>query len=227
MIESRVVSTNWGSWAEPAGGLALKALLAEYERVLVEAGAPIREGLAPGLGAEEIAEKLLAARLRPNEEIIAWFEWQNGVVQAQDGPTNWHILPDLIPESLDDLIASYEQMVFHYVPATEYMGNVMDPRFTSNGLGFGWLPLESDNYPRLAVYCLGAPDAIPLVRTVDGEHFNHTWDGRFQAVSLCTPVTWWIEGIASGEHVWDAEAQEWLDPDYSKMPESQKGTGFF
>ena len=226
MTESRVLDMPDGPWARPSGGPALTALLAEYEDILVAAGVPVRDSLAPGLSPEEIIAKLLAVHLRPNEEIIAWFGWQNGLTEPAVGRTHWNILPDLIPESVDELTDNYRIRIFDNVPTTEYMGNVMDPRFTSNGLGFGWLPLEFGNIPRYAVYCLGEPDAIPLVRTAQPEHFDPAWARKLQAVSLCTPVTWWIEGIASGAHVWDPEEQGWKDPDYTKIPATQAAAGF-
>jgi hypothetical protein len=49
-----------------------------------------------------------------------------------------------------------------------------------------------------------------LVRAVDPE-FGGTqpWQTQQQVVSLCTPVTWWIDSIRRGWYQWKPELGAW------------------
>lgn len=44
---------------------------------------------------------------------------------------------------------------------------------------------------------------------------------KFRAVSLCTPVIWWIEAIRSGAQTWSPEGFLW-ETDTTRLPELQR-----
>ena len=55
------------------------------------------------------------------------------------------------------------------------------------------------------------PAASPLVRFVsdDGSTSTQDSDTEYQVVSLCTPVTWWIDSIRRGWYKWDGGSSTW------------------
>lgn len=222
----KIEQTFLGPRAIPSDALFLRDLLQELDAVVSAAGAPVESSLNPGIGEEEVAELLASVGLRPNSELVEWFGWHNGITARGEGP--WHpaALPGIMPASLQTLVIRYRSSVFEFVVPSD--GEVeMDPRCFSYGLGHGWLSLEADNYTRYAVSCHGEYDAVPLIRRAGPEFMDRAWDDRLQAVSLCTPVTWWLEGIRSGAHVWNVDEQRWNQPVHSLLPESQRQAGFY
>jgi hypothetical protein len=82
-----------------------------------------------------------------------------------------------------------------------------------------WLQIMGDANG-LAIFCGGEPTSAPLVRGI-------TWDRAYgtqltqtvrQAVSLCTPVTWWIDALRHGWYRWNVSGNAWEDVDHSKQP---------
>lgn len=53
------------------------------------------------------------------------------------------------------------------------------------------------------------PDVAPLVRNLWELTFDPQEGSTQQVVSLCTPVTWWIQAIRSGGWAWDTENSVW------------------
>jgi len=71
----------------------------------------------------------------------------------------------------------------------------------------------------LALRCGADPLGPTLVRAVShtremGTQADQT---QQQVVSLCTPVSWWIEGLREGWYTWVQEANGW-DSDFMAQP---------
>jgi hypothetical protein len=85
------------------------------------------------------------------------------------------------------------------------------------GVGFGefewnpsWFPVAGEG-PKFNIAVDFSGDQVPpLVRAISPEDASTTHDSssRFQVVSLCTPVRWWIEAIREGLYFVD-EHQKW------------------
>lgn len=219
-----IETTPFGPRASVSGPIALAGLLVELEQVVQAVSARTDLGLAPGLPPEEVESTLATVGLRANAELLTWFGWHNGL-ERSNRQIAWRTLPGIIPGSLQDLVRIYRTDVLDFVAPVE-RGVVVPQRFFTYGLGFGWLPLEVDSTTRYAVSCFGESNAIPLIRRAEPEYFQPAWHDKLQAVSLCTPVAWWLQGVASGAHLWNKEQQRWDEPDSGKLPPSQIAAGF-
>jgi hypothetical protein len=71
----------------------------------------------------------------------------------------------------------------------------------------------------LAMRCSEDPESPPLIRFVSDDGSTSTQDGdtTYQVVSLCTPVTWWIDSIRRGWYTWDGSPGTWMR-DARKQP---------
>ena len=224
--ERDVYVTPTGPRATISGPAALRSLLDELEETVRSFGGHPEVWLQPGLTPEAVESTLAKVELRANDELITWFGWHNGVAHSTDGLGRPLILPGIVPGDLQGLTQRYRASVFDMVIPSEN-GAVMEPRLFTWGLGFGWLPLESSNQTRYAVSCHGAREAVPLIRRAEAEApFDSAWDDKLQAVSLCTPVLWWLEALANGAYQFDAQNQAWSDADITKLPSTQIDAGF-
>ncbi len=73
-----------------------------------------------------------------------------------------------------------------------------------------WVHIMGDQHG-LAMCCADDPESPPLVRFVSDDGYTSTQDGdtAYQVVSLCTPVTWWIDSIRRGWYRWEARSGVW------------------
>jgi hypothetical protein len=72
----------------------------------------------------------------------------------------------------------------------------------------------------LAICCAAPADNAPLVRGLSwtGEYGTQPTQTLRQVVSLCTPVTWWIDSLRNGWYRWNADSNAWEDVDHWKQP---------
>lgn len=71
-----------------------------------------------------------------------------------------------------------------------------------------WVQVMGDKYG-LAISCADDPDQPPLVRSVEDSAGTADWQTDYQVVSLCTPVTWWIQGMRRGWYQYDQSTHAW------------------
>ncbi|ARC58303.1 hypothetical protein AS850_14555 [Frondihabitans sp. 762G35] len=187
----------------------LADLLVTYEVEMISAGFDARQYLGPGLSEEAVRSQLAALQMTPTSELISWFAWANGASVP---------LPGIHPASLEKAIEMY--VLVHLPMYEEPEPGLEDITW---GVGKGWLRLELDNYSK-AVDCNPGPRNPPEVHQTTPEfgQFNDTW-GRCR--SLCTLVTWWIEGLRGGAYEWNASLRTWFVGDFSAIPELQKRYG--
>ena len=213
--------TPLGPTAEAAGPGLLRALLEKLENAVSAVGSPAGQWLEDGIAPDEVEAQLSAVGLIPSDELIVWFGWHNGIRHAATAGIGARVLPFLIPASLSEAIGRYRSLVLDFVvPPEGPVGG--DPRVLAGGTGFGWLNLCNDNYG-FAVACRSEPRYLPRVRLIVDE-----WDDdprSYQAVSLCTLVTWWIQAIEDGAVRWDNQNNLWTDPDPELLPPLQVEVG--
>ena len=179
----------------------LAGLLQEFEHELSRAGVPVEQALSPGLERDQVGGIFDHLGLPVPDEIAVWFGWHNGV-------TSLPLWGKAFPR-------------FEFYPI-----EVVESRYAREGgqpLGYSdrewnpnWIHLLGDNNG-MAIECGEPTNAAPHVRPLDiaGEWGTQTDNGYFQVVSLCTPVTWWIESLRKGEYTWHPEARAW-DWDFGK-----------
>ena len=218
--------TPGGPRATGASPAMLTELLLEFEETVAHAGAPIREALRRGLSRDEVQSKLASVGLQANEEIVSWFAWRNGP-REELHLAAYKVLPTFSIASLENAIVSYQKLVLEWdSPILPSPKPPYEPDWYQGIIRPGWLLLSEENWG-FAARCDGDPSEPPLVRQGTDDPFDPYFEGKLQAVSLCTLVTWWIEGIANGAYVWDAAAKEWGDVIVKLLPQSQQDACFF
>ena len=198
------VGTPAGPSVEGASAPLLSELLAAFERELRAQSVPVDDYLRPGVPASEVQAGFEECGLQAPLEALAWFGWRDGPTRT---PNSHLVMPMFMGWSLAECVRAYVN------PKGQPKGNEpwqWDPR---------WLQIMGDANG-LAIFCGGAADEAPLVRglTQDREYGTQPDQTLRQVVSLCTPVTWWIDALRHGWYRWNVGANAWEDVDHSKQP---------
>ena len=191
-----IVETPEGPMAEDSSAELLSRLLIEFEVELRKQGVPVDRYLQPGAPPEVVRASFAAAGLVAPDEVVAWFGWHDGRVLLQDDPAQY-VLPNFEFQSLQMTFAWRDKWIPEW-GTDEWQWH---PE---------WTPI-STGHPQFTVKADGDPAHPPLVRCIDpelgwGTQPNYT---DHQVVSLCTPVTWWIEFLRNGEYQWVPEHRKW------------------
>ena len=181
-----------GFVADGSGPDLLRELLAEYESLLSQYTPKDLAQLRPGLPEKRIRDLFRTLELEAPDEAIVWWGWRNGTDPVHNLRTR--------PYPLETAVADYQQ---------ERLAD--DP--TDDGWLRGWLPVLGDSpWDSTAMDCNPSHDP-PRIRYIDPEvgGFDRFGEdiGRFQALSLCVPVTWWITAIREGWWWTDANGR-WI-----------------
>lgn len=181
------VQTPFGPSVEGASPDLLAELLVELEACVTAAGGTTSH-LNRGLRRAEAESALATAGLPLPPELSTWFGWHNGEVWKDA----WNPGPLALPASplltLDESLGMRAAEEPIGVPEWDW-----DPR---------WLRLTGEWKLGVAIRCITADDA-PLARMIMDEMRAYVSDTQSQVVSLCTPITWWIEAIRAGYYTWD------------------------
>lgn len=213
-----IVTTPNGPMAVGSSPHLLKELLAEFDQQATRSGCPLDDFTLPGVSPDTVTSSLATIGLAAPDEIVIWFGWRNG------GTGFAHAYPRFVPASLDRAIAQYQ---LHQELASGLAAADPDNRdIYEGGAGPGWLPLYEDAHGCAALCTENSDAPVPI-------HYANTGfaeraaraAGLFEAVSLCTIVTWWIDGIVSEAVWWDSEARRW-DYDPSRLPPTQRAAHF-
>jgi hypothetical protein len=156
----------------------LSELLLEFESVAREAGLP-SDVLRPGLSAAEVEDRILALNIHPEPEVVVWFTWHDG-----SSDHGWPV------------------PLFPFAPL-----RFVEERYTWGDVGsaewewpHGWLALGSTAHGMAVGPALnGHPRVRPISPEISLQGDSHP----DQVLSLCTPVSWWIEAIRRGAYRWD------------------------
>jgi hypothetical protein len=186
------IGSSRGPSVAGASPQLLRELLQLLETEMRTAGAPVASLLRPGATRSDIQREFHAWGLVAPEEAIVLLQWHDG----RYDPGGWWGLPVFPAWSLEYLAA-----------ARRRRGRTPE--------GFGewewnpnWMHIMGDGFG-LAMCCADEPESAPLIRFHDGSTGTQEWQTETQVVSLCTPVTWWIDSIRRGWYWWDKSTQEW------------------
>ncbi len=200
-MRPEIADSVLGPSARGASAKMLKSLLRELGEVIASKGIPIDEWLNPGLDSATISNKLEQHDLGTPEELTTLYGWHNGFASNLGA----RAIPRFPFSPLEIALENYE------VGVQVLEKFARDKRREILGLDWGsppgFLPLISDNYT-IAVDCQGDPANPPQIHFTFPEFWETPNLGR--AVSLCTMVTFWLEGIESGAHEWDPSTQNWI-----------------
>ncbi len=197
------VGTPRGPSVEGASPALLAELLDQFETELVRVGVPVGRFLQPGAHPDYVRDVFDRNGLTAPDEAVVWFSWHDGPTRIPGGN---HPLPRFEIWSLDE---------------------ADDRRHSDGAQPLGRSPDEWDPdwfqimgpVAGLAMNCGEPVERVPLVRALShtlemGTQPDQTLQ---QVVSLCTPVTWWIEGIREGWYTWIPELNGW-DYDFMAQP---------
>jgi hypothetical protein len=200
-------ATPEGPKVEGASASLLKRLLTLLEAELVKQGVPVAEYMSPGARKSEVEAAFGKCGLVPPDEAIVWFGWHNG--PTGEGNSE-RVFPRFNFWSLEDCVRDYLE------PGGQPKG--YGPRLWNPD----WINLMGDGNG-VALDCGKPASHPPLVRALSlGREFG-TQAGEIgnQVVSLCTPVTWWIDAFRRGWYQWDREQTGW---DWENGPPDALGT---
>ena len=211
-----ITQTSLGPSVEHPSVDLLRELLPELDKRLRQAGVAA-DALRAGLRSEEISFKAAAAGLEPHPEVVAWFEWRNGA--SPERPDVVHALPQVRLASLDEALARYadtQEMLESWAD---------DPALREMhwGRDTGWLALVDDG-AGLTVEASAPAERSPGIHNAHSMFTLEPDTGR--AVSLCTYVTWLVEGLRAGAHDYSPASGLW-GSDMNKMPASQVRAQFY
>jgi hypothetical protein len=190
------IGTSRGVSVEGASAGLLAELLREFEREVRARGVELDRYLQPGASRADIVSVFAGAGLVAPEEAIALFEWHNGRIEVPGAFSALPVFPLWSLEYLEGFLAN----------------NAFHPR------GFGrwewnpnWVHIMGDQNG-LAMSCADDPQLPPLIRFVsdDGSTSTQEDDTSYQVVSLCTPVSWWIDSIRRGWYQWEGKSGTWI-----------------
>jgi hypothetical protein len=161
----------------------LSELLPEFERVARDAGLPA-EVFRPGLAAAEVEDRLFALGVHPEPEVVVWFTWHDGTSDV-----GWPV------------------PVFPFAPMS-----YIEHRYRWGEIGselwewaHGWIPLGATAHGMALGPSL---DGLPRIRPVSPEVTLQDDSHPEQVLSLCTPVSWWIDAIQRGRYSWQGRNWE-------------------
>ncbi len=159
-------------------------------------GLPIFEHLKPGLPEAQIRSVLSTRGLSAPDELIAWYSRFDGPEFAVDEQP-FNCFPKFALHSLETAITLFDRDSSAPGLGTEPWE--WDPRWLRLGG-----PVQS-----MAVQCGPIAEAPVLVRSVGDDRTTQEIRPPYQVVSLCTPLTWWIEGLRAGLYRWDSHSRHW------------------
>jgi hypothetical protein len=198
------IGTSHGPSVDGASAVLLTELLSILESELRRQGIPVDDYLRPGAPEADVLAGFEKCGLEAPDEAVAWFDWHDGPVRS---PESHKVMPMFMGWSLDETVRGY-----------------LNPKGAPKGFeewhwNPSWIQIMGDANG-LAIRCEADRTASPLVRglTWDGTHGTQGEQSLRQVVSLCTPVTWWIDSLQHGWYRWNAAGNAWENVDHSKQP---------
>lgn len=184
----QITSTPQGFMTAGASPELLKQLLDEFQAVLLRNGFDLDATCHPGASRQQIIDAWGTQGITPPEEAIVWWQWHNGI---KEGPTGRQH-PGIDQISVEHSVRTYETMP---KGDGEYS---WDAR---------WIPLLGDGPDRIVIDSDPSAARPTRVRSAHGGEGTYPPETENQAVSLCTPVTWWLLFRRKGWTIWTPD--EW------------------
>ncbi|CAN5267717.1 hypothetical protein BH09ACT1_BH09ACT1_12080 [soil metagenome] len=188
--------TSRGFTVLGAGPDLLSELLHILDFEAKKRGVPVDDYYAPGLSRSQVEDPLGQIGISPPEELLVWWGWHNGIRSPK-------YMTRLDQFSLDVAVSKYQhsdrgsESIFEWHPS--------------------WIHVAGSGNDGMAVCCDPTPSGV-LVRSVSPSGSGtQPEETETQVVSLCTPITWELLGIAKGWMRWNASDGHW-DTDESRVP---------
>jgi hypothetical protein len=183
--------------AEGASPELLRELLAELEVQLREHHYEV-DKLKAGLPEKEIEDRLRAIGVEADPELVTWFSWRDGSDLQTSLPSFWLFSLSHVEDLYQS--ADFGTEEWQWAP--------------------GWLKIAGPMYGMAVGPAVASGQ--PRVRAASPEHTVQGATATHQVVSLCTPVTWWIEAIHA--NAWEViDDQGRSDP--TRIPLERRLTG--
>jgi hypothetical protein len=205
-----IILTEDGPMAQGSSPELLRELLETYEYECDRMGSPIERALAPGISEQQVRATLAEVGLVANDEVVTWFAWHDGERDDLEDPS-LDAMPQFLPASLFYAVKRYRDSVLEFEPP---YGTDVPWEYFMFGAGEGWLMLM-DSSRGCAIDCFAELDRStpPRIRSASENFLESGSERLYRAVSLCTLVTWWLEGLRTGAYIWDESEQHWkIDP---------------
>lgn len=196
-----------GPEAVAASPEMLADLLATLESEVARAGVPVGQWLSPPATESDLKAALAESGLLLSAELAILYTWHDGAL-----PGGHAALPRF---PFEPYLVSLDRYRIRRANDEQFEDQL---GFGGWGDPAGWLPLVADSFTRV-VDCTDPDGRPPLVRSTEPDFAGQR--PLAQGRSLCTLVTWWIEGIRSGAHTWQADRRIWL-LDEVKLPALQR-----
>lgn len=178
----------------------LSDLLLEYESLVARQVPTLRDHLLPPLTPDEV-ESVLRQHGQPRTpELVVLYGWAGGINMT---PPVKVVLPQFLFSPLESAFSRYDQ----------------DHDGVSWGADAGWLRVVADNFGP-AVELTEAP--VSRIHYANPEFDDE--EAMYRAVSLCTLVAWWIDGLEAEAYEWDPET--FWTAKLKLMPEQQVRLGW-
>jgi hypothetical protein len=189
------IGTPRGPSVEGASPALLAGLLDEFETELVRVGVPVDDFLRPGAHTDFVREVFDRNGLVAPDEAVVWFSWHDGPTRVPGGNQPLPLFDTWSLDEADDR---------RHSDGAQQMGSGPDD-WDPN-----WFQIIGPN-AGIAIDCSEPPQRPALVRALSHTREMGTQREQTlqQVVSLCTPVTWWIEAIREGWYEWFPELNGW------------------
>ncbi len=192
------IRTPRGLTVEGASASLLADLLDAYKYEIERRDPRAWDGFRQGHSRQEIVDKFAAEGLIAPEELVVWWSWSDGhQMMPTRGLRN-------VPIGLDRALRLHREDRedgFVLLPGPEWVRIVGQGRRTSIALS-----CESE-------------DKAPLVGLLDVEQgLGPRRLSDLYAVSLCTPVTWWLTSLVEGWVGFDRNQDWWTILDLESAP---------
>lgn len=184
------VPTAEGLSVEGASPALLADLLGRYGDLLRSTSPDVWLASRPGLSRDEVEEALVHAGVAPHPELLTWWAWRDGWTDAAGRGA---FIPQMSLETACDLLPDVDDLP---VPISRPEGT--------------WLPVSGWGLRHLVAFSAESVADSPKVRMISAEFEPaHGQVTHGQAVSLCTYVTWHLDGIETGRVYFDRTAKAW------------------
>lgn len=199
------VQTLDGLSVQPRGPEVLQGLLSDYEAALHGAGFPVHGALRPGISEGTVRDQFGRVGLEPGPELLVWYGWRDGFTGDMRLPSP-HMGPGI------DVFLPLEESIDRYMHdrQKDYLAWPAE-----------WVRLISTQHGIIA-RCVPEDPQLLMAARIDalpGEE-----GAPPTIVSLCTPITWWVEAIRNGNYQFDRSSGRW-DSDYRDLPLERRHSG--
>lgn len=183
--------------------------LESLEQLLRETGCRLVDHLAPGLSEDQIRARLDELGMTPSGELLAWYQWHDGVLpsvlDARVNPKLIRWVPMSLGEAITDW-ATWPRGEGQWVP--------------------GWLPIgHYNNATRLAVDCTPVQGDLARLHCAMPEYGLFDFAELPVVEGFATVVHWWRSALEDGHIQYDAANDSFDLSNWAGLAAARRRTG--